>query len=528
MYSNLEVTTASDNNGALSVETAALLQYHISENHLPTGAEVVRKELLLLTLGLGGLNYVPVAYQNGSTVPVKIINAVTTAILGEILLYLSGRIYWDIKIEPQYIAQELENIIQAPLTKEAFFYEVLTQIGFAAASAIPLATTLFDANWEIFEEYPWFFWVALAFIEIVNTAMHLVPIELTMRDEFYGFLPRQLTSVWTKLMGYRPSVEESASIALFDGRAKILTEINPILLNAKENFIRDLANQSEKDIQSRLSAYKISPKQLFADMLACYVATPPLNPIARAMARVSGGLLVSGACLGYAANPYLVFKNKFHFSIGWAIGLTAVPIYFFMVLMTFFGDGMGVRALQDALSLLQPSTVQKKLPTVAKLYPLIFTMAAAAILFIAAFAGAPGREMMKMAYEGIFSEEFMAFMQAVVTVGIGLLAIYAPLDFTKIILNHYARYVGAEPVKSIAILKAKIEALLLDFNRIKPEFAAALKLEIQSRLPSHDAPEALGLSRQVESGLGYRCCCFPKQSNENADASEKLLPSAGH
>lgn len=502
----------------------SLLRYHVSEDHLPKGCDIFKKEALLLVLGLGGLNYVPVAYQNGHTVTMSIINAVTTAILGEIVLYTSGEFYYKIKIQPQYIDLALENIIQAPLTKEEFIREVAGQGILALASAVPLATTLFDAHLEIFEEHPWLFWLAFSFILAVNTAMHLVPIELTLRDEFYGFLPHQLMRLWNLLSDYQPSVEEQARSAKLELRTAALNEINPVFTNAKENFLHILAYENNSEIQARVNRYHASPELLLKDMLACYKKTLPLNPYAKTTARVLGGLVVSLACLGYAANPYLVFKNDFGFSVAGAIASTVIPIYFFMVLMTFFGDGMGVRVLQDLLSLsqvfCQPATVQKRLPTVAKLYPGTFVILAASILFIVAFAGAPGREMMKTAFSEIFYPWLMVIMLGVVDIGIGLLAFYAPLDFTKIMLNHYAQHYGAEPVRNIAILKAKIEALQRDFNRINPEHAETLKTYIKSFVPSTNQEEL----EEVVGAQSYSNCCacfYYAEASDSEDGTAK-------
>ncbi|MBP9726942.1 MAG: hypothetical protein KBD83_05720, partial [Gammaproteobacteria bacterium] len=66
---------------------------------------------------------------------------------------------------------------------------------------------------------------------------------------------------------------------------------------------------------------------------------------------------------------------------------------------------------------------------------------------------------------------------------------FVAFDFAMIMLNHYAQYQGAEPVKSVAIVKAKIEALLRDFNRINPEFAATLETYIISNTPCVDPVE---------------------------------------
>ncbi len=510
-------------------EIQTLIHYHINENHLPDGYAVFRKEAILLLLGLGGLNYVFIAYQNGSTFAIKVIDTVTTAILGLEVLYISGLIYYNIKIQPQYVDPNLQKIIQSPLTKEAFFREMVGQGILATASAVPLATTLFDADLEIFKENPWVFWLAFSFILAVNAAMHLVPIELTQRDKFYGFLFHQLTRLWHWASCYQLSEAEKKRTDQLNARAVALGKINPVLNNAKENFLHVLAYENNDEIQAKLQCYQTSPEKLLQDMLACYIATPPLNPGARKAARILGGGFVSVACLGYAANPYLVFRNDFSFSIEAAVAMTAMPIYFFMVLMTFFGDGMGVRVLENMLSLRdvvsRQASIQEKLPTVAKLYPQAFVILMAGIAFIMAFAGAPGREMMKMAFEEIFPAWLMIIMMGVVDIGIGmLLGGFVAFDFAMIMLNHYAQYQGAEPVKSVAIVKAKIEALLRDFDRINPEFAETLKTYVQNFIPSTEAQIDF---REKTYGSNYCCCFYPKTRNHSeAGIAQRLLANS--
>jgi hypothetical protein len=544
-----------------------LLTYHITEDHLPTSFEVARKEGVLLILGVGGLNYVPVSYRNGATVTISIINAVTTAILGEILLYTSGDIYYKIKIKPQYVDERLVEIIEAPLTPDQFIREVAIQSFAAAASAVPLATTLFDADLGIFAEYPELFWSALTYIEIVNTAMHLVPIELTMNDEFYSFLPlllpRFLAGSWRLITHYQASAEEQTRTVLLEVRKNAWEDnLDPLLNSTAPGFFANLFSKEYADIRKKLAAYQHSPHTLYEEMLAPYVATPPLNPITKAMARVSGGLLVSLACLGYAANPYLVFKNDFHFSEEAALGITILPIYFFMVLMFFFGDGMGVRLLQDILSLkditnkvtarlLQDESSlqdiflrcklvslpygqalvvgknawQEKLPLEAKFYPTAFAISMAVTVFSMCFTGAPGCEMMKNAYADVFPEWAMLLMFATVYIGIGgLLTFYALLDFTKIMLNLYAQYLGAGKVNDIAIIRAKFYASTDDFKRIKPELAEDLKDYMRSLVKKTAELDKLDEFRK-QAKVSW--CAFLKPvPQDEGELTKKLLSPA--
>ena len=101
--------------------TTARARYCTPTSELPVFQKTIFLLLLILLrcswssfLGLGGLNYVPVAYENGSTDQIKVINAVTTAVFGWMVLYISGVIYYNAKIQPQYVDQRLKHIIQRP------------------------------------------------------------------------------------------------------------------------------------------------------------------------------------------------------------------------------------------------------------------------------------------------------------------------------------------------------------------------------------------------------------------------------
>lgn len=501
-----------------------LTRYHISEDNLPNLYNLLKKEVVLLFLGLGGLNYVPIAYQNGSTMAIKIIDAVTTAILGVMVLYKSGETYYQVKIKPQYPDAALQGIIESPLTMEKFWKEFIIQLILAEASSAPLATTLFDAHLAFFEQHPGYFWACFAFILEVNTAMHLVPIEIIMRNPVYGFPLHLFSPLWRFL--FPPTVKELQDAEEKEQRNQTLQETHFILAIAKKNFFNQLTRESQEQIQERINQYTNDPEQLLQDMLSCYAPIAPLNPYLKNTARILGALTVSTACLGYAANPYLVFRNYFGFSVGASIGLVAIPIYFFMVLMAFFGELIGLRLLQDILSLkdilIGKASLQQKLPTTAKIYPYAFGIAAIGVLCIVAFAGAPGREMMKMAFNDVFPAWLMFIMQGIVDLGIGvLLGSYVPFDFTKMTLGYYARFCDDGWAKNIITLETKVEALLNDFTHINPKLAQTLADRIKTLMPQKTQPDL-----ELNSGNAYRndssCIKFSSKNQQTVSTVSPL------
>ncbi|MCD8525394.1 MAG: hypothetical protein LRY67_06685 [Gammaproteobacteria bacterium] len=501
-----------------------LLAYHFSQNNLPAGADVFKRELLLFVLGLGGLNYVPVAYQNGSNDSIKIINAVTTAIFGWMVLYASGLIYYNIKIRPQYVDPVLAPIIAPPLTRNAFIKELRTQVFWALASAVPLATTLFSADIPLFEKYPEMFWAAFVYILVVNTVMHLIPVELTMNDPLYGYIPQLMSRFlrWILSCCYQPSSQpEQETLALRDRNA-IVADLKKIF-EGKDALLNDLNQLSSGDQVGAIARYKTTPSELLSDMRARVSLVPPLGSFEQGAVRFCGAVLMFISCLGYAASPYLVFKNDFKRGKDEAIGLVILPLYFFMLLMIFFGDNIAVRFWKDVWAAIRIglglSDVTHKAPLIAKLYPKTFLSLQMVMLFSIIFAGAAAREMTKMAFDGVLPDKMILVIIGITDTVLALLAGYVFLDVSKIMLTHYAQYRDKNP---LVILKAQIEAFSRDLDRIKPEHAQKFK-EYFVQLPRTESIDSDVEAPKLSDNRF--CFCCSRRADDTDDAAKRLLGS---
>lgn len=507
----LEEKNHNDSNSAVVEQ---LLGYHFSQNHLPAGADVFRRELLLFILGLGGLNYVPIAYKNGSNDSIKIINAVTTAAFGWMVLYASGVIYYNVKIRPQYVDPSLAHIIQPPLTPEAFIKELRTQILWALASAVPLASTLFSADIPLFKEYPEMFWAAFVYILVVNTVMHLIPIELTMNDPLYGYFPQLMSRFVRWFFGYHPSSEQQEEMRALTERNSIVANIKQIL-EGKDALLNHLNQLPREEQQNSIAHYQKTPSALFSDMRRCVSLVPSLGSFEQGTVRFFGAVLMFISCLGYAASPYLVFKNDFKLGRDKAIAPVILPLYFFMLLMIFFGDNIAVRFWKDVSATIRIvfglSGVTHKAPLIAKLYPKTFLSLEMVMLFSIIFAGAAAREMTKNAFDPVLRDNMILVIIGITDIFLALLARYVFLDVSKIMLTYYAQYIDENP---LVILKTKIEAFGRDLDRIKP--AHAQKFEQYFR----DLPRTDSIDSDIEAPKlsGNRFCfCCSRQTDETDD-----------
>lgn len=498
-----------------------LVNYHFSENHLPSASYTITMQLVLFFLGLGGLNYVPVAYENGSTDQIKVINAVTTAVFGWMVLYISGVIYYNAKIQPQYVDQRLKHIIQAPLTYNAFVKEVATQMFWALLSSVPLATTLFSADISLFKAYPVLFWAAFMYILVVNAVMHLIPIELTMNDPFYGFFPQLLARSCQSMLGCgQSSSERCPAKELLDARNLIVLEMKGVF-SGRDKFFDDLRQLSELELEQKLSGYKMDPRSMLRE-LSLYTSTvPPLGLYEEKIIRFLGALMMFIACLGYAASPYVVLRADFKLSPWEASAVVALPIYFFMLLMVFFGDNIGVRCWKDVLALSRVlsgrAAFNHKSPIIARLYPKTFFCTELLMLFSLVFSGAAAREMLKLAFADYFPVFIMIPVKGVADIMLGLLARYVFLDVVKIMLTYWAQYIDQHP---IILLKTQLECFMKDLDRLSPEHIEELKEYIELLTTS----EGRSVPDPVLAESSFSCfCCLKKAGFQREDSYRQSL-----
>lgn len=461
-----------------------LLNYCLKENHLPSAIETAATESLVLLISGAGVNYIPLAIQNAVSFGFKLINGLTTGILGVLVLYLAAKDYIQKKIWPQFIPEKLKDIISAPLERGAFFRQMSIQLILAAFSAIPLAFTIFDAKVSFLKKRE-AFWTTFSYYLFANTVLHLLPIELTLNHPLYGLPPRAVLFLAKKCFPCcfpppRPLTEVEIKVNnLYKKRgliAKLLAYIKPL-------FLKNFQKLSDEDRQALLES---SAEELFEKMLkACDiillegesfesrlstldVSASSLDPKVKVFARGFGILSVLCACLGYAASPYLVFTEQFKMAMLVAIAIVIAPIYFFMLLMAYFGDGMGVSLFQDSLWFVrqimgQEQASDKRLLTEGELYFLFNVFSCFVSFFIAAFAGAPAREMSKQAFDSRVPAWFMIFLQGMACIGIGMLGFYAPRISLNMMLGHYAQYVEANEV---VIMSRKIDDLIAKIQQI--------------------------------------------------------------
>ncbi len=490
-------------------ELETLFAYHLSENHLASSRSIILQQLALLSLALVGLLYATPAAENAKTETEAILNIIGTCFTACIVPCAATISFYNMHVAPQYVPDELKDILSPPLTPEEYLRQNIIIGFFSLLSAVPFATVTFAFKLPI--DFSLFI-VFIAYVLIANTLLHFLPVKLTLQHPVYGALPRFFHNTALYFMGHKLSEVDILALAKKNERNQSVSAAISILKNAKAHFLSSLIDDLDT-AKDKLTAHQ-SIDSLLSEILSCYKDSPTLSDQAIISARVMGVVIVCLSCLGYLANPYLVFRDKFHFS-PWAAALcTTPPMYFFGILLAFFGDTFGQRLLAD-IALQGPSVI--KLSVIAKLYPKMITLLSAINLSLVYFSAAAAKEMMRIAFEKILPVWAMTALYVVAHLGIGLIAWYTPLDYEKILLSYCAQYGHEEPHKSIMVFKAQFEALLHDLNRLKPEFSNALIEYVNSRIKiAATDPKSLH-STSIWSCKNACPCFYKKEECRNSE-----------
>jgi len=440
-----------------------LLRYHLVENHLPTVYQVIYQQTALLLLALVGLLYASPAEANSANETEKVLNIIGTCFTACIVPCSSTMIFYEMHVAPQYVPDALQEILVAPLSSKDYIRQNIIIGFFSLLSAVPFATVAFAFDFPLDQIAFVFF---LIYVLIANTLLHFLPVKLTLADPIYGALPRFIYNIACYIMNI--GAPEIDIHKIKDSQLK--TNLKAILKNAVTHFLSDLTDKHKKPEDLLLSSHLNAFQQL-VDVLSFYKKTPNLSAQSVNMARVLGVITVCGACIGYLANPYLVFVNDFGLPSWAAILCTLSPMYFLGILLAFWGDQLGQRLLANIM--LQGDTVVK-LSVITKLYPKIMPVLMLINLSLVYFSAAAGVEMTRLAFQDLLPQPALMVLYVLSHLGIGLIGWYAPLDYEKILLGYLAQYGDTEPHRSIMIFKTKYEVLIRDIDRLKPEYALEL------------------------------------------------------
>lgn len=488
---NLAIAESQINKIRLQVDI--FLNYHLIENHLPTGRAIICQQMALLFLALVGLLYASPAEAHSANDAEKILNVIGTCFTACIVPCSSTMIFYEMHVAPQYVPDELKNILIAPLTSKDYMQQNVIIGFFSLLSAIPFATVAFAFDFPIDQTAFIFF---LIYVLVANTLLHFLPVKLTLADPIYGALPRFIYNMACYLMNIKAADIDIDKIK--DGKLKSI--LKATLKNAVTHFLSDATDQFSKP-ENMLRSNQSSFQQL-VEVYSYYKKTPILSSQLVLIARVLGVFTVCSACVGYLANPYLVFVHNFGLPSWAAILCTLSPMYFLGILLAFWGDQLGQRLLTNIM--LQGDSVVK-LSVITKLYPRIMPILMAINLSLVYFSAAAGVEMIRIAFQDVLPFPALMTLYVLSHIGIGLMGWYAPLDYEKILLGYLAQYGKAEPYRSIIVFKSKYEALMRDIDRLKPECA----LELVQELVKDCSPTHSDLLEQLNS------CIVEDQSLDN-------------
>ena len=476
-----------------------LIEYHLGEtSHLPTAYQVARLQGFLITLSLAGILYAPPAAQHAQSEDEEILNVLGTCYTAILLCYMATDTFFRQHIANQSIPLELIDVLEPPLTPQQYRRQNWIIGSCALLSAIPFSTTAIAypfAPLGLFVTY-------LIYIFIATTILHFLPVKLTIEHPIYGALPRWGQAVWEIITCNNKSDEELEHMRLKIESQLIKQQQAGVIANAKEHFLASLIPALGQVNEIALTAYlNKTPQEKFEFLLTFNLPTPKLPNLSVNSARLLGAAIVLGSCLGYAANPYLVF-------LGWldswwlAALCSAIPLDFFGVLMAYFGDGFGQRILTD-IALWGDNVI--KLPIEVRLYPKIMTCLILVNAFLLVYASAAAEEMMERAFKSKVSPEVMTFLDVLARTGLSILAWYGPLDFEKLLLKYIVQYSQKNAAGELMTLASRLDALENDVLRLKNNEAADVE--------RNDEKTILQLDQPGKSGLNHWCCLSSRNSN---------------
>ncbi|MES2205089.1 MAG: hypothetical protein V4496_07730 [Pseudomonadota bacterium] len=518
----MKINEVEDQSQELSESIQKLFNYHIKENHLSSGYKVVLGQVALVVIAAAGfLYYSPAAafadHENlgiDKNVQIKL-NVVSTCYSACIVLCASTLFFHRFHVKPQQIPKELENIIEPPFTAAEYWRKNVI-IGTAAAlSAVPFATIAYMAyssslsNDELYS--------LIAYIYPANTFLHSLPTKLVLDDPFYGALLRYITKKMLQFFGWN----EPQKVPL-DQKTQNQSNALVNALNLRfMQMMNDLPNSQKHLNNIKNSSYEELIKN------ANSVANPAsfsLTDQEAQIARIVGATLVVLSCIGYLANPILVFHQA---GLAWwqVVLVSASPTIFLGVLFTYFGDTMGQKLWMDIKSgaryLNQCFAKDSAHPAVFletpifKLYPKIAFVCMTLNVCLAIFSAAAAMEMIHYAFANKVPEAALLTLYVIAQIGVSIVGVYAPLDYQKMLMTYYALYLEKGVEHDIIMFGEGINGLQGDCARLKPASQNLKKAYFDYAEEEIKAPS---------TGLAAWCASWCSRGQvDQAEAAQPLL-----
>lgn len=470
--------------------TSKLVEYHLGAvNHQPTFCNVMVVQTGLIFCSLAGLLYAAPAYAYSSKDEERYLNVVGTCHMAVLICYVAADMFFRMHLAKQWPDKELDGIVAAPLAKDEFWRQNVI-IGLCAAiSAVPYVTTAYTNPPAKFS-LGWLF-AYVAFVLIAEAVLHFLSVKLTLDHPFYGLLPYKTTQLLNYLGGHEKSLSDLQNIEnaknLKSKRERLERKIKISSSELLTSFVPSLGQPDIAKLTEFL--HKTGEEQFFILLNFKQSIEKPWPTYIENMARFLGAVTVLSACLGYAANPFLLFMDETN-SWWQALLCTFFPLYFFGVLLAYFGDEYGKRILNDFALLIENSGrlwrgEALQLPLICRLYPVsTFFLIFAVNIPLLIYSPAAAEEMTQLAFQSVVSPEMMTILQVLTKLGTFILAWYAPLDFQMLMLKYFTQYMRTGNMQKIILLSARIDALAEDMLQLNEENI----LDIEGRIEETPNP----------------------------------------
>lgn len=513
--------------------TNKLIEYHLGKvNHQPTFCNVIVVQTGLMFCSLAGLLYAAPAYAYRAKDEERYLNVVGTCHMAVLICYVAADMFFRMHLAKQWPDKELDGIVAAPLTNDEFWRQNAI-IGLCAAiSAIPYVTTAYT-NPPAEVSLGWLLAYA-AFVLVAEAVLHFLSVKLTLDHPFYGLLPRKVTQLLNYLRGHKKSsselqnIEDAKSLKSkqehLERRIKIssgelLASFVPSLGQVEIVKLSEFLNKSSVE----QFAVLLNVKQSVENSWPAYIENT---------ARVLGAATVLGACLGYAANPFLLFMDETN---SWwkALLCTFFPLYFFGVLLAYFGDEYGKRILNEFALLIENigrlwRGEALKLPLIYRLYPITtFLLIFAVNIPLLIYSPAAAEEMTQLAFKSVVSPEVMTILQVLVKLGTFILAWYAPLDFQQLMLKYVTQYIRTDNMQKIILLAARIEALAEDMLQLSEENVVDIGKRIEE-IADSNTKDSLQSHARSNSWRLFSVFNRYVQGLEEGDQKTRLIDSGNY
>lgn len=406
-----------------ATNTDKLIDYHLGKiNHQPTIGRVIAVQSGLMLCALVGLLYaVPASDYSADSPEERALNIAGSCYMSVLICYVGADMFFRMHLEKQWPDSELEGIVAAPLTPADFKRQNYI-IGICAlASGIPFSTTAItyppegiSLGWTI---------AYVGYVLVAEAVLHFLPVKLTLDHPFYGTLPRWGLELWNYLRQQQKTEDEFQLIESAKDLKSRREELGKRIKNVSDHLLASFIPSLGQLDKNKLNVFlNQSSQEQFEHLLSIEQSAEQNFPTwAMNTARFLGAVTVLGSCLGYAANPFLLFTN---WTGSWwkALLCVAFPLYFFGVLIAYFGDEYGKKILTDLAllsenmgTLLQGKAL--KLPLICRLYPISMTCFVLVNISLLIYSPAAAEQMMGLAFKPVASSTVIMMLTILAKAG---------------------------------------------------------------------------------------------------------------